>query len=448
MAGYIGSKASVVSSGAERKKVFDITATTTSLTGCSYTPNQVHVFHNGVRLVDGTDYTATDGSTVTLTTAAQSGDEVVVISYATFQTSDTVSASAGGTFTGDVTFSNKVGIGTTSPVDTFHAVGSDGATSRTTYQGATEFIFENNGDFSIDLSTGNANQAFINWHDTDAVQQGWLSYNHNGDYMRFGVNGAERMRVKDSAISGFNETAFKLQHYQQASSAYTATEISSDISGASAALVFKTNNNWTNGNASEVARVRADGWFAITGNGNIPASTLGVAINKNGRYLSWCDSDWNLELGGSQGNRIRFYSSNGSGTTVGSITVNTSSTSYNTSSDYRLKENVTPLDGAADRLAQIPVHRFNFIDDPDTTVDGFLAHEVQAIVPEAITGEKDAVETVDVTDEGGNVTGTETRPVYQGIDQSKLVPLLTAALQEALQKIDALEARVAALEAV
>ena len=103
MAGYIGSKASVVSSGAERKKVFDITTTTTSLTGCSYTPNQVHVFHNGVRLVDGTDYTATDGSTVTLTTAAQSGDEVVVISYATFQTSDTVSASAGGTFSNAVT---------------------------------------------------------------------------------------------------------------------------------------------------------------------------------------------------------------------------------------------------------------------------------------------------------------------------------------------------------
>ena len=93
---------------------------------------------------------------------------------------------------------SNVGIGTASPVDTFHAVGSDGATSRTTYQGATEFIFENNGDFSIDLSTGNANQAFINWHDTDAVQQGWLSYNHNGDYMRFGVNAAERMRI-DSA---------------------------------------------------------------------------------------------------------------------------------------------------------------------------------------------------------------------------------------------------------
>ena len=132
---------------------------------------------------------------------------------------------------------------------------------------------------------------------------------------------------------------------------------------------------------------------------------------------------------------VAFYGYGSNSTLVGRIDVNNTSTSYITSSDYRLKENVTPLDGAADRLAQIPVHRFNFIADPDTTVDGFLAHEVQAFVPEAITGEKDGV------DADGN-------PEYQGIDQSKLVPLLTAALQEALQKIDALEARVAALEAV
>ena len=104
MAGYIGSRASVVSSGAERKKTFDITGTTTSLTGLSYTVNQVHVFHNGVRLVDGTDFTATNGSSITLTSAAESGDEVVVLSYAGYQVSDTVSASQGGTFSGDVTF--------------------------------------------------------------------------------------------------------------------------------------------------------------------------------------------------------------------------------------------------------------------------------------------------------------------------------------------------------
>ena len=88
MAGYIGSKASVVSSGAERKKTFTITGSTTSLTGLNYTVGKVHVFQNGVRLVDGTDYTATNGTTITLTVAAQSGDNVVVISQASFQVAD------------------------------------------------------------------------------------------------------------------------------------------------------------------------------------------------------------------------------------------------------------------------------------------------------------------------------------------------------------------------
>ena len=118
----------------------------------------------------------------------------------------------------------------------------------------------------------------------------------------------------------------------------------------------------------------------------------------------------------------------------GSISVNTSGTNYNTTSDYRAKENVVPLTGAIDRLKLIPVHRFNFISDPSKTVDGFIAHEAQTVVPECVTGEKDAV------DDEGN-------PVYQGIDQSKLVPLLTAALQEAIGRIETLEAEVAALKA-
>ena len=102
MGGYIGSKASVVSSGAERKQHYNITTTTTSLTGLQYTPTKVHVYHNGIRLVDGTDYTATNGTSITLTNAAEDGDDVVVISYATFQTSDTVSAANGGTFAGNL----------------------------------------------------------------------------------------------------------------------------------------------------------------------------------------------------------------------------------------------------------------------------------------------------------------------------------------------------------
>jgi hypothetical protein len=106
MAGYIGTKASVVSSGSERKRVFAITGTTTSLTGLAYTPSQVHVFHNGVRLVDGTDYTATNGSTITLTTAAENGDEIVVLSSSSFQVADAVPAT-GGTFSGNVTFAGS-----------------------------------------------------------------------------------------------------------------------------------------------------------------------------------------------------------------------------------------------------------------------------------------------------------------------------------------------------
>lgn len=123
----------------------------------------------------------------------------------------------------------------------------------------------------------------------------------------------------------------------------------------------------------------------------------------------------------------------GTATQVGTITCTSSATAYNTSSDYRLKENVVVLEDAIDRLKQIPVHRFNFIVDPGHTVDGFLAHEVQEIVPEAVTGHKDAV------DENGD-------PIHQGIDQSKLVPLLTAALKEAVSRIESLETRITALE--
>ena len=122
-------------------------------------------------------------------------------------------------------------------------------------------------------------------------------------------------------------------------------------------------------------------------------------------------------------NVIEFYNGNGS---VGTVTTSGSSTAYNTSSDYRLKENVVAMTGATDRLKQLNPSRFNFIADADTTVDGFLAHEVSSVVPEAITGTHNEVDT------DGN-------PVYQGIDQSKLVPLLVATIKE-------LEARITALE--
>ena len=108
--------------------------------------------------------------------------------------------------------------------------------------------------------------------------------------------------------------------------------------------------------------------------------------------------------------------------------------SYNTSSDHRLKQGVEDMTGAIDRVKALAPKRFQFIADANTTVDGFLAHEAQTVVPEAVTGTHNEV------DDDGN-------PVMQGIDQSKLVPLLTGALKEAIAKIETLETKVAALEA-
>lgn len=121
------------------------------------------------------------------------------------------------------------------------------------------------------------------------------------------------------------------------------------------------------------------------------------------------------------------------GSQVGLISVTGSSTSYGTSSDYRLKENVVPLIGAMDRVNQIPVHRFNFTSEPGVVVDGFLAHELQEVVPEAATGTKDGVDA-------------EGNPEYQTVDQSKIVPLLTAALQEVNAKLEQALATIAQLE--
>ena len=128
---------------------------------------------------------------------------------------------------------------------------------------------------------------------------------------------------------------------------------------------------------------------------------------------------------------ISFFSGNPTtNTAVGSITTNGSATAYNTSSDYRLKENIVPLANAVTRVKQLAPKNFTWKNNSSLgVVDGFIAHELQAVVPEAVFGEKDGV------DQDG-------KPKYQGVDTSVLVALLTAALQEALTRIEALEAKV------
>jgi len=143
---------------------------------------------------------------------------------------------------------------------------------------------------------------------------------------------------------------------------------------------------------------------AHCGDQNVYCASI-FSINNNSDYIEF------LNDGGQRGSIRR----------VGATGV-----SYNTTSDYRLKENVVEIEDATTRLKQLKPKRFNFIEEADKTVDGFLAHEVQTVVPEAVHGEKDAVKE----------DGT---PEYQGIDQAKLVPLLVKTIQE-------LEARITELE--
>ena len=134
------------------------------------------------------------------------------------------------------------------------------------------------------------------------------------------------------------------------------------------------------------------------------------------------------------------------GTQRGKIINDNSTTQYVTSSDYRLKENEVLISDGITRLKTLKPYRFNWKQKPGVTVDGFFAHEVTSAVPEAIDGEKDAVVTQAMVDAGTHDVSKLGDPEYQMIDQAKLVPLLTAALQEAVTKIETLETKVAALE--
>ena len=192
----------------------------------------------------------------------------------------------------------------------------------------------------------------------------------------------------------------------------------------------------------------------IASDGNVGIGKTSSSIDVDGAIFTTSGQNLLISKSGSGGkiitlNRrtnvglsIEFFR----GSSVGSISHNNTSTAYNTSSDYRLKENVVALSDGITRLKTLKPYRFNFIADKDVTVDGFLAHEVTA-VPEAITGTKDAVITQEMVDNEEYEKERLGEILPQGIDQSKLVPLLVAAVQEAIGKIEVLETEVAALKA-
>ena len=190
---------------------------------------------------------------------------------------------------------------------------------------------------------------------------------------------------------------------------------------------------------------KTDG-VAITGNTYFDPATAEASPATGSYFQASSAGRAILIIGGTStnasSNKVIFQNPNG---TVGSITTDANATNFNTSSDYRLKENAVAISDGITRLKTLKPYRFNFKADATTTVDGFFAHEITA-VPEAVSGTKDGVVTQALINDGDYKNATLGDPVYQGIDQSKLVPLLTAALQEAITKIETLETKVAALE--
>ena len=267
--------------------------------------------------------------------------------------------------------------------------------------------------------------------------------------------------------SGSNGITIACQNNAQASLAFSTAASGDSLhkgriayDGANNFMSFSTDG------ASEKMRITSSGQVSLGTSSPVGSSRLFFYASASTPYGLITQNDNTV---GSM-YAAQFLQNDGS-TELGSIKITNTATAFNTSSDYRLKENVDYTWDATTRLKQLKPARFNFIADADTTVDGFLAHEVSSIVPEAISGDKDATETKTkvvvnsngfvinqdveeadwiagkIANDDGNTryptdstwAASKVVPKYQGIDQSKLVPLLVKTIQE-------LEARITTLE--
>ena len=359
--------------------------------------------------------------------------------------------------------SGNVGIGTSSPQKTLDVTGTFAISNNTSSYwdfdrddtdgslkiadtGTERLRIDSSGDLNI-VNTGQASLNYTTDGSSDYARiTGGKSGSGAGDLRFFTYSGgiAERMRIDaggrvmiaETSNSGYSANADDLIVGDNGS----ATERGISI-GATSGGSIRWNDGADTGiieyaHSSDSMRLYTAGSerMRIAGNGQV---TIATTAWRNDFYLGMpittSISGIATQNAASSGTHYAAAFYNSSNSTIGTITTTNTATAYNTSSDYRLKENVVEMTGALDRVNQLQPKRFNFIADADTTVDGFLAHEVSDIVPEAIHGEKDAV------DDKGN-------PEYQGIDQSKLVPLLTKAIQEQQTIIDDLKTRIEALE--
>jgi hypothetical protein len=288
------------------------------------------------------------------------------------------------------------------------------------------------GDFVIKESSTN-----------DVVLIGALQHNISSNALGIGaapdvaieaVTSDPRLRLRDNTAGGGSGNGGKIEFAGFHAGSGDGTRLFAEIHGlknnstggdTKGDLLFFTNQG--SASPTEGMRLNKDGSF-IVGDTDFPSGSNSCFGAAAGGTISTSRAATNTQT------HHAFLNPNG---TVGSITTNTSATAYNTSSDYRLKENVvTDWDGTT-LLKQLKPSKFNFKTDASTTVHGFLAHEVSSIVPQAVSGEKDAVYTAEEAAE--NILAVEGQPNYQQIDHSKLVPLLVKTIQE-------MEARITTLE--
>jgi hypothetical protein len=265
-------------------------------------------------------------------------------------------------------------------------------------------------------------------------------YSAGADFLAFAVNGVRRFYSTGghTAIESNIASNFALSVIN-ANTGANSYGLIIDQARSAFALAVRDNTNtyrhvWN-----------ADGSFSIGGNGSaLNCNTSGdILINKTAANTTDAGSYFTKGGGATNPATLAFVKTvsglvNGivnyyAGTYVGGVDFSNTATSFPTSSDYRLKENVVPISNAVTRLNQLKPVRFNFIAEPDKTIDGFLAHEVATVVPNAVSGEKDAV----------NADGTIK---VQALDHSKLIPLLVGALQELSTKVETLESQVEMLQ--
>jgi len=492
---------------------YDIGSAVTSVTGndasgnaLAYDAGFIDVYVNGVRMSTA-DVTVTSGDTVTFTEALSASDEVDIVCFGTFSlanfsasnlSSGTIaSARISGSYTGITgtgalnagsitsgfgTINNGASAITTTGVGTFGSldisgdidvdgttnldvVDIDGAVDMASTLAVAGVVTANAGvkvdnitidGTEIDLSSGNltidvAGDLIIDVDGNDVVfKNGGTTWLDISDDNGSDVHIESKIQDGDIYFRGNDGGSIVNALYLDMSDAGTAV-FNNRIR---ASLASDGTPSYSFGNDTHT------GMFS-PGNDNIAFSSGGTEVLRitAGRRITTYNctnsqGSLNLVGEGGLGNRAVSFSHQTNTSEIGYIGTTASATQYNTSSDYRLKESITYDFDATARLKQLKPCRFNFIIDADTTVDGFIAHEVSSIVPEAISGTKDAMTTEVLYVEGdelpdgvsiGDVKEASV-PNYQGIDQSKLVPLLTKALQEQQATIEALTARIVTLE--